>query len=146
MTSAVRAITAVLALAASGGFAAAQTAATFTAESNGQIIFATPSKNIGCTYTPAGGTSVYKPQDGGPEISCDRVKPSYVRVSMSPKNIRRYANVGDRDCCGESNVFAYGTKWTQGPFTCESAQSGLTCRRSDGKGFMVSQNAIKTLP
>ncbi len=126
--------------------ASAQTPATFKPESNGQIIFVMPSKNVGCTYTPAGGTPVYQPQDGGPELSCDRVKPSYARVSLTPKNVRRYTNVGDQDCCSESNVFAYGNRWSQGPFTCESAPSGLTCRRPDGKGFSINQSAIKVLP
>jgi hypothetical protein len=126
--------------------ASAQTAPTFKAESSGQIVFATPSKNIGCTFTPAGGTSVYKPFDGGPELSCDRIKPSYQRVVLTPKNVRLFKDVGDQDCCGETNIIAYGTRWTQGPFTCESAATGLTCRRSDGKGFTINQAAIKALP
>jgi hypothetical protein len=31
-----------------------------------QEIFVMPSGNIGCVYTPAGGTPVYQPADGGP--------------------------------------------------------------------------------
>jgi hypothetical protein len=31
----------------------------------GQIEFNTPSGNIGCIYTPAGGTPVYETQNGG---------------------------------------------------------------------------------
>lgn len=129
------------ALSLAAGSAAAQTAAMFPAEANGQIIFVMPSKNVGCTFTPQGGTSVYQPHDGGPELSCDRVEPQYVRVVMTPKSLVRYNNVGDRDCCGV-NVFAYGTRWTQGPFVCDSAQSGLTCRRQDGRNFVLSRSGV----
>jgi hypothetical protein len=129
------------------GFASASAQApnvvTFPAASNGQITFVTPSRNIGCTYTPAGGTPVYKPFDGGPELSCDRIKPKYVRLVLTPKMLHRFDDVGDQDCCGVENVFAYGARWSQGPFSCESAESGLTCRLADGRGFSISTAAIK---
>jgi hypothetical protein len=118
-------------------------AVTFPTASNGQISFVTPSHNIGCTFTPAGGTPVYKPFDGGPELSCDRVKPKYVRLVLTPKTVHRFDDVGDQDCCGVENVFAYGARWSQGPFSCESAESGLTCKLADGRGFSVSSAAIK---
>lgn len=51
----------------------------------GQIEFNTPSDNIGCIYTAKGGTSTYQPQDGGPELSCSRVEPSYVTIILGPK-------------------------------------------------------------
>ena len=51
----------------------------------GQVEFNTPSDNIGCIYTPKGGTSTYEPQDGGPELSCSRVEPSYITVILGPK-------------------------------------------------------------
>ena len=58
----------------------------FAAGTGGQINFVLPSQNIGCTFTPKGGTGVYQPFDGGPELSCDRVAPQYVRVVLTPKN------------------------------------------------------------
>ena len=116
---------------------------TFPADTRGQVSFVMPSKNIGCTYTPQGGTPVYQPFDGGPELSCDRIRPQYVRLVVTPKTVRRFDNVGDRDCCGADNIFTYGSRWTQGPFTCESAETGLTCRHSGGSGFSVSQASIK---
>ena len=118
-------------------------AAKFSAAANGQINFVLPSKNIGCTFTPQGGTPVYKPFDGGPELSCDRIEPKYVRVVLTPKNFRRFNNVGDQGCCDETNIFAYGSRWSQGPFTCDSAEAGLTCKRSDGKGFFMGPKDIK---
>jgi hypothetical protein len=121
----------------------AQPIVSFNAEGNGQINFVMPSKNIGCTYTPAGGTPVYEPFDGGPELSCDRIAPKYVRLILTPKSLRRFDDVGDQGCCNEANVFPYGSRWVHGPFTCESVQTGLTCRRADGGGFSVSRASIK---
>lgn len=116
--------------------------ATFPAGKDGQIVFLMPSKTIECTYTPKGGTSVYKPADGGPELSCDRSEPKYVRVVLTPKNVRRFDKVGDQSCCGADNIFAHGTRWTVGPFTCDSAAAGLTCRRADGKGFFMGPASV----
>ena len=110
--------------------AAAQTPQmNFAAGANGQISFVMPSQNIGCTYTPAGGTPVYNPFDGGPELSCDRIEPQYVRVVLTPKSMRRFDNVGDRDCCAADNVLGYGSRWLLGPFTCDSSTTGLICQR-----------------
>ena len=115
----------------------------FPAGANGQIIFVMPSKNIECTYTPKGGTPVYEPYDGGPELSCDRAEPQYVRVVLTLKNVRRFNNVGDQSCCGVDNVFTHGSRWSHGPFSCDSAEAGLTCKRSDGRGFFMGRANIK---
>lgn len=121
----------------------ADRAVIFKADKNGQIDFVTPAKTIGCTYTPKGGTPVYKPADNGPELSCDRTEPQYVRVIMTPKSIRRLDNVGDQGCCSDSNVLAHGARWSLPPFTCESSLTGLVCKRWDGRGFSISRTAIK---
>jgi hypothetical protein len=115
----------------------------FPAGANGQINFVLPSQNIGCTFTPKGGAGVYQPFDGGPELSCDRIEPQYVRVVLTPKNVRRFDNVGDRDCCAADNVLPHGARWMQGPFTCNSSATGLVCARDDGRGFLMSRSAIK---
>jgi hypothetical protein len=117
--------------------------ASFPAAANGQIVFVTPSQKIGCTYTPKGGTPVYKPFDGGPELSCDLIEPKYLRVVLTPKNVRKFSNVGDQGCCDVSNVLAHGARWSQGPFTCDSADAGLTCKRTDGRGFFIGLKDIK---
>ena len=88
---------------------------TFKPEANGQINFVLPSKNIGCTVTPQGGTETYKPFDGGPELSCDRIEPRYVRLVLTPKQVRRFDNVGDQGCCSETNVFASDTDSGRSP-------------------------------
>ncbi|MSO66306.1 MAG: hypothetical protein EXQ82_00520 [Pseudolabrys sp.] len=130
-------------LAVANGMAFAQTPAVFPAGANGQINFVMPSKTIECTFTPKGGAPVYKPFDGGPELSCDRSESKYVRVVLTPKNVRRFNNVGDPSCCGADNVFAHGLGWSHGPFTCDSAAAGVTCKRADGKGFFMGAKDIK---
>jgi hypothetical protein len=108
----------------------------------GQIEFVLPSQNIGCIFTPAGGTSVYKTPDGGPELQCDRVEPNYVRIILSGSGrAREITNVGDASCCGASNVLRYGQSWSGGPFTCDSSEAGLACRRGTA-GFAMSRAAI----
>jgi hypothetical protein len=103
-----------------------------------------PSSNIGCIYTPEGGTDVYTPADGGPELSCDRVAPSYVRVELGRHGkARRYNNVDDASCCGAANEFAYGEVWSHDGFRCVSSQTGLACKRG-GHGFTMSRKSIKT--
>ena len=129
------------------GFLAAATPAfaiDFSENDQGQIEFMMPSGNVGCIYTPEGGTGVYQPMDGGPELSCDRVEPQYVRVTLGPANkTKRYNNVGDASCCGSENVFDYGNVWSHDGFRCVSSESGLSCKRF-GHGFSMSRKAIKT--
>ena len=62
--------------------AAPALAVEFESNDQGFTEFNMPSGNIGCFYVPAGGTDVYKTSDGGAELSCDRVAPSYVRVML----------------------------------------------------------------
>lgn len=110
---------------------------------DGQVEFVLPSGNIGCIYTQAGGTSVYEPVDGGPELSCDRVEPAYVRAILGPHGkARRFNNVGDASCCGAGNVLGYGSVWREGSFVCTSSQSGLTCKRGKS-GFSMARAAVK---
>ncbi|MER9892713.1 hypothetical protein NKJ40_11460 [Mesorhizobium sp. M0119] len=83
----------------------------------GQIEFNTPSGNIGCIYTPKGGTSTYEPQDGGPELSCSRVEPSYVTIILGPKGpATLIKNPGEQGCCGDVAKLAYGNSWSKGRF------------------------------
>jgi len=116
----------------------------FPPADSGAIEFTTPSGNIGCIYIPAGGTKVYQPRDGGPELSCDRPEPKYVHVTLAKSgNAKQIVNPGEQGCCSDTNKLGYGQRWSGGPFTCESALSGLTCKRNDGRGFSISRAAIK---
>ena len=111
--------------------------------SEGQVEFTMPSNNVGCIYTPAGGTSTYSTADGGAELQCDRVEPSYVRVILGASGRpKKYTNVGDASCCSANDILSYGEVWAEGPFSCISAASGLTCTRGS-HGFSMSRKAIK---
>ena len=106
----------------------------------GQIEFNTPSDNIGCIYTAKGGTSTYQPQDGGPELSCSRVEPSYVTIILGPKGpATLIKNPGEQPCCSDVTRLAYGNRWSEGPFSCESSTKGLTCTATNGHGFFISK-------
>jgi hypothetical protein len=128
-----------LAIGAGPGQAQSPNMIDFPANNAGQIIFVMPSFNVECTYTPRGGTPVYRPMDGGPELSCDRRDPKYIRLILTPNSVRRIDDVGDQGCCGTENVFAYGARWSKAPFTCASALTGLTCKRADDHAFVVSR-------
>jgi hypothetical protein len=57
-------------------------------------------------------------------------------------NLQIY-NPGEQGCCSLGHVLAYGQTWVKGPFTCQSRQTGLTCRRKDGRGFSLSRAAVR---
>lgn len=106
--------------------------------------FVMPSGNIGCVYIPEGGTDVYRPQDGGPELSCDRIEPKYVRAILGRDGKGRVlSNVGDQGCCGAEKTLDYGEVWRGGPFTCYSERTGLTCERDDGHSFLLSRARVR---
>ncbi len=115
---------------------------TFPAATNGQIIFVTPSRKIECVYTPKGGTLLYEPFDGGPELSCDRIEPRYVRIVLTPKKVLRFNKVGDVGCCSAENVLPHGAQWSHDDFICTSAETGLTCKHRGGHGFVIGPNIV----
>jgi hypothetical protein len=111
---------------------------------DGEYNFTMPSNNVECTYTPDGGTATYATADGLAELQCDRAEPSYVRIVMGASGKpKKYTNVGDASCCSANYILAYGEVWSQGPFTCLSAPTGLTCTRGS-HGFSIAKKAIKT--
>ena len=114
---------------------------TFKAKSNGQIEFVTPSGNVGCIYTPEGGTDTYEPLDGGPELSCDRIEPTYVNVLLGPNEAAEvWEDPGEQSCCGASNVFQYDRELILDGFICQSETTGLVCQTTSGEhGFLLSK-------
>lgn len=113
----------------------------FKAQPNGQITFTMPSGNIGCIYTPRGGTDTYQPVDGGPEISCDRIAPRYVNITLGPKSAAvLIEDPGEQGCCGGDNVLAYGESVAFDGFMCSSTEAGLVCETPDKKhGLCLSR-------
>jgi hypothetical protein len=115
---------------------------------NGQIEFVMPSGNIGCLYTPAGGTDVYEPKDGGPELICERVEPSYVTVILGAAGIpEMIEDPGEQSCCGSENIFEYGNSITLEGFECFSNKTGLACMREgdDEVGFIMARAGINLI-
>jgi hypothetical protein len=112
---------------------------------SGQIEFMLPSGNIGCLYTPEGGTSVYEPLGGGPELICDRVEPDYVTVILGPHDeAEAIWDPGEQPCCG-GQVFAYDNEIELDGFICHSETTGLVCQTTDGEhGFLISRAHIVT--
>ena len=116
----------------------------FYANDEGQVEFVMPSGNIGCIYTPEGGTSVYQTWDGLAEIQCDRVEPNYVRAILGGQDEGMLLDdVGDAGCCSLTQKFEYDHVVTLGPFQCLSERRGLTCAREDGHGFFLSRALVQ---
>ena len=110
----------------------------------GQVEFVMPSGNIGCIYTPEGGTSVYETWDGLAEIQCDRVEPDYVRAILGGQGESYIADdLGEANCCSLNQTFDYGNVVQLGPFQCLSDRKGLTCAREDGHGFFLSRALVQ---
>jgi hypothetical protein len=115
------------------------------AKDNGQIAFTMPSGNIGCLYTPAGGTDVYEPKDGGPELICERVEPAYVTVILTGEGEAEIIeDPGEQSCCGAENIFQYGNSITLEGFMCTAEKTGLICESEAGFGFSMARAGIET--
>jgi len=115
------------------------------ADDSGQIEFVMPSGNIGCIVTPEGGTEVYEPEDGGPEIMCDRVEPEYVRVVLGTDSAEELDEVADPSCCGGGQVLEYGEWASMEGFVCYAETTGLTCNTEDEThGFKMARAGIET--
>lgn len=114
------------------------------APSPGQLEeFQLPSGNIGCAYIPVGGTDVYRSPDGRAELQCDRIAPTYIRIVMSETGPAvLHEEVSEAPCCSGETV-AYGQSWSRGPFSCQSAEAGLTCTNADGNAFSLSRESAE---
>jgi hypothetical protein len=130
-------------------FVVAASAAALAGDSGGgggeQVSFDTPSRNLCCTYTPAGGTAVYSTPDGSAELTCSREKPQYWTVSLT--ELGRYhvdKHPGEVPGCGNTDIIAYGETRHVGPFTCKSKTNGITCT-VNAKGFTLSKSGLKKI-
>src|SRR5262245_44568550 len=82
-------------------------AVSFAPDPSGHTDFILASGKIGCTYIPAGGTKVYKPKDGGPELSCDSIEPKYQRFTLAKSGGGKLTyNPSEQNCCGSNNTLA----------------------------------------
>ena len=106
------------------------------------VEFMAPSGNIGCSYTPAGGTAVYETADGRAELKCDRSEPEYVRVVMSETGAARVEPTDERGCCSGETI-QYGQSWSEGPFSCDVNETGVTCTNRERHGFSLSRSQVE---
>jgi hypothetical protein len=129
----------VLAVAAAALTVAASTAAS----SPGFVSFRTPSRIIGCTYSPAeSGRKAF--------LRCDirrglRPKPSgkcrlaRAGLGMTVRGKAHPVCAGDTGYNPLSPILRYGHRWKHGGFTCHSRRKGLTCSNRAGHGFFLSR-------
>jgi hypothetical protein len=106
--------------------------------------FRTPSANIGCIFSS-------EPGRGGPYLRCDIVsglkpkpaprgcKVDLTGYEMNMKGRARVVCAGDTAVNRRAKVLRYGSKWSQGGFTCASRRTGLRCRNRSGHGFVLSR-------
>jgi hypothetical protein len=118
---------------------APQVEASSSAAPGVSVEFMAPSGNIACVYTPAGGTAVYETADGRAELKCDRSEPEYVRVVMSETGPARLEPTDERGCCSGETI-QYGQNWSEGPFSCDVAETGVTCSNREQHGFTLSRS------
>lgn len=102
-----------------------------------------PSGNIGCVYIPAGGTAVYQPAQPGAELSCDRVEPTYVRITLPENGAARVVETQERGCCSGETI-PYGDSWSEGPFSCDVTEASVACSSAAGHGFTLSRTEAQT--
>jgi hypothetical protein len=112
-----------------------------------QAPFLAMSGNVECLYAERGGGGTYMPVRGGPELSCDRPgPPRYVRVKLGPDGPAEvFDHVGDASCCagGPESELPDDKTWAKGPFSCEAHGDALTCKRTDGHGFVLSRTKVE---
>jgi hypothetical protein len=118
-----------------------------TASTSARIqFFRTPSKNIGCIYSPAGGglkaalrcdiRSGIKPKPARPK-RCDLdFGDSYQLEKTGHATLVCH---GDTALDPRAKVLAYGKTWRAGPISCASSQAGLRCSNGSGHGFFLSR-------
>jgi hypothetical protein len=80
---------------------------------------------------------VYTTPDGRAELFCDRVEPTYVRLSMSEQGAAQMVETQERGCCSGA-MLEPGARWSEDPFSCDVSASGVTCSNADGHGFTLS--------
>ena len=124
-------------------------AAVYTAPQAGAqrevVRFQMPSKNIGCEYWKAGPGP--RP---APVLRCEilnAVKPpptpmchlDWTGFFMTAIGPARVVCAGDSIYARSARVFAYGSTWKRGGFTCTIRRVGLRCKNTAGRGFFLSR-------
>lgn len=108
--------------------------------------FQTPSGNIGCMADDDGGWSLRcdigeRDWRGGRAADCELDSGDALGLSAAG---RAYWVCHGDTILRQGAVLGYGSTWRAGPFTCTSAQAGVTCRNRAQHGFTLSRAAYRT--
>jgi hypothetical protein len=131
---------------ATGGTALAKSSSTAPASGADDFAaFRTPSGNIGCAYTGAGGsTKGYLRCDIGTGLKPRPRKPASCQLDygsgyeMSDTGRAKVVCAGDT-VLRQGFVLRYGKTWRRGGFTCASRLAGLRCTNRSARGFFLSR-------
>jgi hypothetical protein len=111
------------------------------AAADDQICASTPSTQNCFFRPPSGDTSCELDFDN--KVYCQMFEPSQ-SVEMNVNGALKICNKPE-GCVGNPDgelTLKYGQTAKRGPFTCQSAPSGVTCRIPSGKGFSISPAGI----
>ena len=112
--------------------------------------FASESRNITCEVTDVSATCVIAQlgTQPAPVDGCDGTV-GYKVVLGADGSVEQPcvpAAEQPQPAPGDTAILDYGTSKTVGPFTCDSAETGMTCRETaTGKGFTIARAGIRTL-
>ncbi|MBN0042497.1 hypothetical protein JN535_20320 [Cellulosimicrobium cellulans] len=112
--------------------------------------FASESRNITCEVTDVSATCVIAQlgTQPAPVAGCDGTV-GYKVVLGADGSVEQPcvpAAEQPQPAPGDTAILDYGTSKTVGPFTCDSAETGMTCRDdASGKGFTIARAGIRTL-
>jgi hypothetical protein len=104
--------------------------------------FQTPSRNIGCLYSPATGRPSYLRCDvlSGLKPAPKRPCPvDWTGFSMTANGRATATCAGDTVYSRSARVIPYAATWTRGGFTCTVQRAGLRCKNRAGHGFFLSK-------
>jgi hypothetical protein len=110
------------------------------------IAFTSPSGNIACRLDPEHGASCWVAEhDWAVEAASD---PDCQldfgdAVDVTPDGVV-WPCYGDFSWFPDAPALPYGRSVSAGPFTCESAETGVTCHNGDGRGFTVARATVDT--
>lgn len=115
-----------------------------TATAPDRLSFAMPSGNVACEMTPEGVTCMiidytYTVE---PVPDCDGNAGQAVVLSQSGVTTPCPDHMS---VVVDDEVLAYGNSASVGDYTCTSADTGITCTRTDGAGFRLSRSTLRVL-
>ncbi len=107
------------------------------------VRFQTPSRNVGCLFSPARARRpAYLRCDilSGIEPEPDRpCRLDWTGFAMNARGPAYLVCAGDTVYARTARVLRYGKRWKRGPFTCVSRRTGLGCANRSDRGFVLAR-------